>query len=307
MAEKNLRLIIIDSNAMLHRAYHALPPLSTKQGEIVNAVYGFLLVFFKAIKELKPDFIAAAFDVPGPTFRHKTYELYKATRAKTPDDLSSQIPKIKDILKCFNIQIFEKEGYEADDVIGTIVEIASKKQAVLGLETIIISGDLDTLQLVDENTKAFIPKKGLKETMLYDPGAVKERYQGLEPRQLTDFRALKGDPSDNIPGVFGVGEKTAINLLIQFGSLENIYREIAEDSESAKKMKASLKEKLLKYKDQAFVSKKLAELDFNVPIIFDLESCRWGNYNEESVKKILQEYEFHSLVNRLPEVLRTEK
>ena len=226
MTEQKKRLIVIDGNSVIHRAFHALPPLTTKSGKLVNAIYGFLLVFFKAIKEFQPDFIAAAFDFPGPTFRHKKFKEYKAKRPPAPEELYQQIPKVKEILEAFNVPIFEKESFEADDIIGTISQLASKKQVFPEIETIILSGDLDALQLVDSQTKAYTLRKGVKDVVLYDEKLVKEKFQGLTPEQLLDFKALRGDPSDNIPGVTGIGEKTAIGLLLKFGSLENLYKEI---------------------------------------------------------------------------------
>ena len=295
-------LIIIDGNAIVHRAYHALPLLKTKQGELVNAIYGFLLVFLKALKEFQPDFIVATFDFPAPSFRNKKYKLYKANREKAPDELYQQIPKVKEILKGFNIQIFEKEGFEADDIIGTISKAAPKKQIFPQLETIILTGDSDALQLVDKNTKVYTLRKGVKDTVLYDEEKVKEKYQGLVPEQLIDFKGLRGDPSDNIPGVFGVGEKTAIALLSKFGSLDNIYQELSKNTLESKEIKQSLRKKLLDYKDQAFVSKMLAEIKQDVPVDFNLELCRWGEYNKKEAIKILEKYEFNSLIPRLSEM-----
>ena len=164
--EPKKRLIIIDSNSIIHRAYHALPPLTTKKGELVNAVYGFLLVFFKAIKDFQPDFIAATFDFPGPTFRHKKYKEYKAKRPPAPEELYQQIPKVKEVLKSFNVPIFEKEGFEADDLIGTISKLAPKKQVLPDIETIILSGDLDTLQLINPKTKVYSLRRGVKDIIL---------------------------------------------------------------------------------------------------------------------------------------------
>ena len=315
------RLIVIDSNSIIHRAYHALPPLSTKKGELVNAVYGFLLVFFKVLREFKPDFVVATFDFPALTFRHKEFKEYKATRPKAPDELYNQIPKVKEILKSFNVPIFEKEGYEADDLIGTISRLAPKKpstRAKLGaglvphrnevsgagqilpeIETIILSGDLDTLQLINPHTKVYTLKKGVKDTILYDERAVRERY-ALLPEQLVDFKALKGDPSDNIPGVPGIGEKTAIKLLQEFENLENLYQELEEKTERAQKLKPDLKNKLLEYKDQAFFSKNLAKINQNIEIDFDFKKGEWKNYDREKVIKILKGLEFFSLIARLP-------
>jgi len=294
MVDEKKRLIVIDSNSIIHRAYHALPPLTTKKGELVNAVYGFLLVFLKVIREFQPDYIAATFDFPAPTFRHKKYKEYKAKRPPAPEELYLQIPKVKEILKGFSVPIFEKEGFEADDIIGTISHLAPKKQILPGIETIILSGDLDALQLVDSHTKVYALRKGVKDTILYDENLVKEKYQGLTPEQILDFKALKGDPSDNIPGVTGIGEKTAIELIKEFGSLENLYQNLA-------KLKPKLKESLLFQKEQAFLSKELAEIKTNVPIDFNLKKCQWREYDKEKITKILSNLEFYSLIKRLPE------
>ncbi len=304
MTAEKKRLIIIDSNSIIHRAYHALPPLTTKKGEVVNAVYGFLLVFLKAMRELQPDCVAACFDLPGGTFRHELSKEYKAKRPPTPEALSRQIPKIKEILTAFDAPIFEKQGFEADDLIGTISRLVSTPRQKYGggpeIETIILSSDRDNLQLVNRHTKVFLLRKGVKDTVLCDENLVKEKYQGLEPRQLVDFMALRGDPSDNIPGVTGIGEKTAISLLLKFESLENLYKEIEENSEKAKGLKPKLKEILSKYKEQAFLSKTLAQIDKEVQIDFDLEKCRRKEYSKEKVVQILEELGFQSLIKRIP-------
>ena len=299
MSEKK-RLIVIDSNSIIHRAYHALPPLTTKRGELINAIYGFLLVFLKAIRELQPDFIAACFDFPAPTFRHKKFKAYKAKRPPAPEELYQQIPKVKEILKAFDVPIFEKEGFEADDIIGTIAKKAPRKQIMPKIETIILSGDLDTLQLVSPKTKVYSLRKGVKDIVLYDENLVREKFQGLKPEQLLDFKALRGDPSDNIPGVTGIGEKIAVGLLSEFGSLESLYKEIEGKSEKAKHLRPKLKETLLEYKDQAFFSKKLAQLEKNTPIDFNLKKCQWGRYNKKKVTQILKNLEFYSLIGKLP-------
>ena len=293
------RLIIIDSNSIIHRAYHALPPLTTKKGELVNAIYGFLLVFLKAIREFQPDFITACFDFPAPTFRHEKFKGYKAKRPPAPKELYQQIPKVKEILKRFNVQIFEKKGFEADDIIGTISRLAPKKQVLPEIETIILSGDLDTLQLVDSQTKVYALRKGVKDIILYDETEVKKKY-GLLSHQLLDFKSLKGDPSDNIPGVTGIGEKTATSLVKEFGSLENLYKNLEKKSEKAKTLKPKLRETLLKYREQAFFSKSLVQIKEDVPIDFNLEKCRWEKYNREKAAEILKNLEFYSLIERLP-------
>jgi len=300
MEKEKKRLILIDSNSVIHRAFHALPPLTTKKGELVNAVYGFLLVFLKAIKEFQPDFIVACFDFPAPTFRHKKFKEYKAKRPPAPKELYSQIPKVKEILKAFEVPVFEKEGFEADDLIGTISKKFPQKQVFPKIETIIISGDLDTLQLVDDNTKAYLLRKGVKNTVLYDKNLTKEKYSGLNPDQLVDFRALRGDPSDNIPGVTGIGEKGAINLLREFGTLENLYQELEKKGEKLKNIKPRLRKLLLQQKEQAFLSKELAKIKKDVLVELNLKKCRWGNYDKEKVVQELKRFGFHSLLKRLP-------
>lgn len=289
------RLIIIDANAIIHRAFHAIPKLTTKKGELVNAVYGFLLFFLKAIKEFSPTYIVAAFDYPAPTFRKEKYELYKANREKASDELYLQIPKIKKILEEFEVKVLEKKGFEADDIIGTV----SKKSSEEGIDTVILTGDLDALQLVNDKTKVYILRRGIKDAVLYDTKEVVQKYQGLMPNQLVDFKSLRGDPSDNIPGVFGVGEKTAIGIIKKFGSLENLYKEIEGDTETAKKLKSSLKEKLVKHKEKAFLSKMLAKICEEAPIDFDLKNCQWKGYNEEKTFKELESYDFYSLIERI--------
>ncbi|MDI6602503.1 MAG: 5'-3' exonuclease H3TH domain-containing protein [Patescibacteria group bacterium] len=307
MVDEKKKLIIIDSNSIIHRTYHALPPLTTKKGEKVSAVYGFLLVFFKVIKEFQPDFIAATFDFPAPTFRHKKFKEYKAKRPPAPEELYQQIPKVKEVLKAFNVPIFEKEGFEADDIIGTIAKAAPKKQAIPPIETIILSGDLDTLQLVNEKTKVYTLRKGVKDIVFYDKIEVEKKY-GILPNQLLDFKALRGDPSDNIPGVTGIGEKTAIELIKEFGSLENLYKELEDSSQKTKKLKPKLREILLKYKEQAFFSKALAKIEKDVPVDFNLKKCQWEKkYNRKRITQILKRLEFQTLIKRLPELTKSKQ
>lgn len=289
---KKKRLIVIDANSIVHRAFHALPPLTTKKGELVGAVYGFLLVFFKAVKDFQPDFIAACFDFPGLTFRHEKFKEYKTKRPPAPNELYEQIPKVKNVLAVFNVPVFEKQGFEADDLIGTIAAKAPQKQVVPEVETIILSGDKDVLQLVDKNTKVYSLRKGVKDIVLYNEAEVEKKY-GLKPSQLLDFRGLCGDPSDNIPGVTGIGEKTATVLLSQFKTLENIYEKISE-------VPNKLREKLLRYKEQAFLSRELARIDKQAPIDFNLSECHWPKYDKEKVKRALEGLDFYSLLNRLP-------
>jgi len=286
-------LVLVDGHALVHRAYHALPPLSTDYGELVNAVFGFSSILLKILKELKPDYLAATFDLAGPTFRHKEFEGYKAKRVKAPDELYSQIKRVKEVLAAFNIPIYEKEGFEADDIIGTLVRLASRYK---NLEIIIATGDLDALQLVDEKTKVFTLKKGIKDTIFYDVEAVKKRFGGLKPEQMPDFKGLKGDPSDNIPGVPGIGEKTAIELLKKEGNLEKIYQSI----EKGKIKNPKLVERLLTYKEQAFFSRYLATIKKDVPLKFNLRKALVQDYDRDKVIALFKELGFYSLLNRLP-------
>ena len=286
------RIIILDSHSLIHRAYHAIPFLKTKKGETVNAVYGFFSILIKSIQDFNPDYIAAVFDFPAPTFRHKKYKEYKIKRPKAPDDLIIQIPKIKEALRCLNISVFEKKGFEADDIIGTISFNLTKKN----IESIIISGDMDNLQLINEKTKVYLLKRGIKEAYLFDIEKVKENYNQLNPKQLIDYKSLKGDASDNILGVPGIGEKTAMDLIINFHSLENLYFELEKGTD---KIKPKIKEKLIKFKKEAFLSKELVLIKKDVDIDFNLSDCLWDGFNEKEVDNVFKEYEFYSLIKRI--------
>ena len=284
------KLILIDSNAIIHRAYHALPPLTTKKGEIVNAVYGFTSVLLNVLNKFKPDYIAATFDLKEPTFRHRQFKDYKATRVAAPDDLYEQIPRVKELVAAFSIPIIEKEGYEADDLIATFARRTEKLHP--DVEVIVVTGDLDTLQLVDDKVKIFALRRGMSDSVLYGKKEILERY-GLVPEQMVDYKGLRGDPSDNLPGVKGVGEKTAIELLKKYGDIENIYRNLPE-------IKEGIRKKLEKEKLQAFFSKKLARLVEDVPVKFDLEGARTENFSRVKVINFMRELEFFSLLRRLP-------
>jgi len=297
MTGKKKTLLIIDANSIIHRAWHALPPLSTPKGEDVHAVYGFFLVFFKVLKAFKPDYIAAAFDAPGPTKRQKTFSEYKAKRVKAPDELYAQIPLIKEALGELGIPVYEKQGFEADDYIGTVATLAARRQVHPPVETIIVSGDQDAFQLINEKTKVYTMRKGIQDTVLYDEKAVEKRFGGLKPDQIIDYKALRGDPSDNIPGVTGIGEKIAIELLNKFGSLENLYT-LLEAGETAGKIKPRVAQLLTDYKDQAFLSQQLATIEKNAPINFRLPDLVW---QEDIVKiqKVLERFGFHALAQRI--------
>ncbi|MBU4057195.1 hypothetical protein KJ695_04795, partial [Patescibacteria group bacterium] len=291
------KLILIDTNALMHRAYHALPPLTTKKGEVVNAVYGFTSVLLKILKELAPDYIVCAFDMAAPTFRHIEFTDYKAHRVKAPDEFYSQIPKIKEVIAAFGIPIYEKEGFEADDIIGTIAFQAPKMFEGADYEIVILTGDLDTLQLVNSHVKVFTFKKGINDTVLYDEKAVEQRY-GLKPKQMVDFKGLRGDPSDNIPGVPGVGEKTASALLKEFESIDNIYKNFDKVKE---KIKPNIAKKLEEFKEQVYFSKYLASIRLDAPIEFNLNQSANppAGGDRQKLAKLFQELEFFSLIKRL--------
>ena len=285
----NERLMLLDGNGLIYRGYFALPPLTTSKGELVNAVFGFCSIVLRGIQDLKPDYVAVAFDLQGPTFRHEQYAEYKATRQRMPDDLRDQFPKVREVVKALRIPVYELPGYEADDVIGTIVVDAEKR----GLDTTIVTGDLDMLQLVTDQTRLMTTRSGVENTILYDPARIRERYD-LVPDQMIDYKALKGDPTDNIPGVPGVGEKTAAKLIREFGTLEALYERIDEVKPD------KLREKLIENRDAVFMGKDLTTIVRDLPVEFDLEAARLGDYDRETVIRLFREYEFRTLIERLP-------
>lgn len=290
---KKKTLVILDGNALLHRAWHALPPLTDSKGRVVNAVYGFTSVLLKMFREMAPEYMAVTFDKAGPTFRHEEFAQYKATRVKQPDELYEQIPMVKEILRAFKIPVFEQSGYEADDVIGTI---SRKLDPRVDVESYIVTGDLDTLQLVDDNTKVLAFVKGLSQTLLYDEKQIKERY-GFGPEKLIDFKAIKGDPSDNIPGVPGIGEKGAQELIKEFDSLDEIYKQVKKHPE---KFKKGILEKLKQGEKSAKLSKKLVSIITDLPVKFELAKSRIGEWQRDEVVRIFADFGFRTLVDKLP-------
>ncbi len=291
---KKDRLVLIDAFALIHRAYHALPPFTTKDGQPVGAVYGFTSALLAAIKNLEPEYLAVGIDLSKPTKRHEQYVEYKAHRAPAPDDLVVQIPIVKEVLATFNIPVFAREGYEGEDIIATIVaKLKAQMSKVKTMEFIIVTGDLDTLQLVDEQTKVYSMARGVNQAVMYDEEKVRERY-GLSPDQFVDFKALKGDPSDNIPGVKGIGEKGAAKLIAEHGNLENIYKNI-------KKLPEKLQTLLKENKEQAELSQKLSKIEKNLPIDFSLSDARVHDYDYKKVKRLFNRLGFRSLIKRLPE------
>jgi DNA polymerase-1 len=290
------RLLIYDGNAIIHRCFHAIPPLSTKDGVLVNAVYGFLTMLFKSIKDLKPTHLAVTFDLPGPTFRHEASADYKATRIKQAPELYAQIPITKEILEAMGIQIFEMPGFEADDVIGTIATLAHEEKP--SVETIIVTGDMDALQLVNDTTRVYTMRKGISDTVIYDEAAVRERF-GFEPKSLIDYKALRGDVSDNISGIRGIGEKTGMELIQKFGTIENLY-EALEGGITAIGATERIKKLLLANKPDAVQSKHLATIVCNVPIEFDFSKTVYKKVDRDVIFPWFQKLGFLSLLQRIP-------
>lgn len=284
------RLLILDSNSLLNRAFYAIPPLTTSDGTHTNAVYGFTNMLFKMKDEIKPDYIVAAFDKKGPTFRHKEYEEYKAGRKKMPPELAEQFPLIKELLGLLAINVYEIDGFEADDIIGSLAKYAEKN----GIEVYVVTGDKDALQLASHNINVVITKKGVTETAIYDEKTFIEEFN-VTPTQFIDVKGLMGDKSDNIPGVPGVGEKTAYKLIQTYGSVEEVLKNI--DNISGKK----LKENLTNFSEQAIFSKKLATIITEVPIEFDLDDIKSKEaYDRVGAKKLLLNLQMKSIINKLP-------
>ncbi|MEX2028570.1 MAG: 5'-3' exonuclease H3TH domain-containing protein [Candidatus Curtissbacteria bacterium] len=297
------KLLLIDGNNLFHRAYHALPPLTDKSGENANAVYGFSNMLLKAVSETNPDYVACAFDTGAPTFRHIEFEKYKAQRPPPPPDLYPQLPKVKRVLDAFGVPFFEKAGYEADDILATIamkclqttdygLQQENKKTVDSSqLAVVILSGDRDVLQLVDGLVKVQMPGWNLASTTLFGAEEVKEKY-GVTPEQMVDYKSLIGDVSDNIPGVSGIGPKTAAQLIQKYGSIEEIYRHIDE-------ITGSSRDKLLSGKELALAAMKLVELDRNVDIDLDVTRLEYKP-NWDRARAEIETLGFKSILAKLP-------
>lgn len=290
------KFVILDGNAIVHRTYHALPPLTTKDGTLVNAVYGFCSMLLKMLHDLKPDYVAVTFDMAGGSkARLEKFADYKATRVKADQALYDQIPLTHELVAAFGIPIFERQGYEADDLIGTIVE---KMKTHRDIETYIVTGDMDTLQLVNDHVKIYTLRKGLNDIIVYDKRAVHDKF-GFGPEHMVDYKALRGDVSDNIPGVPGIGEKTASDLIQKFGTVEEIYKKIKKLKELG--IRESVIKKLAEGEDKARMSFALATIDRQVPgVEFSLEKCRFTTPEREKLLPLFQKFEFISLLRRLP-------
>lgn len=277
------KLVLIDGNSLINRAFYAMPPLLTKKGEYTNAVYGFMNMFVKMLFDIKPTYVAVAFDLKAPTFRHKMYSGYKATRKPMPQELRPQIPLLKEVLRTMNIAVVEKEGSEADDVIGTIAKATD-------IQTVIYTGDKDSFQLVDGETAVYFTRRGITDIDVYDVDNFKTKT-GIEPLQIIDLKSLMGDSSDNIPGVKGVGEKTALNLVQKYGSLDGVYEHIEEQ-------KGALKQKLINDKETAYLSHTLATIDTHCDIDTDVEKMRVKMPFSKEVKRMFIDLEFKTLYKK---------
>lgn len=304
MPSKKKKLILLDAYAIIHRAYHALPDFSSSRtGEPTGALYGLSAMLIKIITDIKPDYIVACFDLQGPTYRHEVFEDYKANRKEKDEDLSKQIDRSRDLFEAFNIPIYESEGFEADDILGTIVEQTKDEK---DLEVIIASGDMDTLQLVSgKKVKVFTLRKGLNDTVTYDEGGVKERF-GFGPELIPDYKAFRGDPSDNIPGIAGIGEKTATEIITKFGSVENVYKNKSKlEKEGIKKRVATL---IIDNEEDAVFSKMLATIRRDAPIKFIFPKVIWNDgFDSQKVLNLYKELGFRTLSERIKKVFGGEE
>lgn len=310
-ASKNhkIRLVLLDSHAIIHRAYHALPDFATSSGEPTGALYGLVTMLLKLAADLKPDYIAACFDLPGGTHRHEAFEEYKAKRKKADDALITQLESAKEIFKAFGIPMYSVKGFEADDVLGTIVEkISGDKKLAADIEIIIASGDMDTLQLVSGNrVRVYTLRKGISDTVLYDEATVQARYE-FGPNMIPDFKGLSGDPSDNITGVPGIGEKTATTLIQNFGTIENIYAALKKDKTGALFLEKGIKERVVtllrEHEDEARFSKMLATIRRDAPVSFVLPEKKWHeNIDLDATEALFKKLEFRTLLDRVKSLI----
>lgn len=300
------KLILIDGNAILHRAYHALPPLTTKRGEPINAVYGFISMLLRIIQDLKPTHIAVAFDRKEPTFRHVVFEKYQVQRPEMDKELSGQFEKARDVISAFGIPIYDKAGYEADDVLGSIAEQAQSKAKLKTSsaklkaqnqnikEIIIVTGDRDILQLVTDKVKVYMPIKGLKDTQLMGEEEVVEKM-GVAPEQIADYKALVGDPSDNYPGVSGIGPKTAATLLQRYRTVEQIYKDLG-------KIEEKVRNKLKEHKKDVELYRKLARIVTDVDLQVDYDAMSKWKIDSIKVLDLFSEFGFKTLTERVKKV-----
>lgn len=290
------KLILIDGNSLLHRAYHAYPPLTTEKGELINAVYGFSAMLLTLLEKLAPTHVAVAWDVKGPTFRKIEYVEYKANRGPMDDDLASQIERTKQVVEVLNIPQFGIEGYEGDDLIGTLSRLATDEESEKDTQVVIVTGDRDALQLIKgKQVVVYLPiQNKASQAVVFDEDKVEEVY-GFKPKQIIDLKSLMGDSSDNIPGVKGIGKVTATKLIKDFGSMEGVYKNIESE-----KISNRVRLMLEADKEMAKQSYKLAEIDRKAPLEIDWEDCLLVNYDKNKAVELFKELNFNSLLSRLP-------
>ncbi|HEX5417804.1 MAG TPA: 5'-3' exonuclease H3TH domain-containing protein, partial [Chloroflexota bacterium] len=281
-------IVLVDGNSLIHRAFHATPPMTTTKGELTNAVFAFARMIFRALNTLQPAYGVVAFDRRAPTFRHVEFDAYKAHRPSGPEGLFEQFGRVRELVEILGLQISELDGFEADDVLGTL----SARAAEQGLEVVIVSGDTDALQLVSDQVRVLMPRKGMSDTVLYDPAAVVERY-GLLPHQLIDFKALKGDPSDNIPGVPGIGEKTAAKLLARWSDVDNLLAHLSE-------VEPRYAKAITDAADTLAQARHLVTIVRDAPIALDLTAARVDDYDSDKLDTFLRELEFRIPLNERP-------
>ena len=291
------RLVLIDGHAMVFRAFYAFPTsLTTPKGELINAVYGFTSILLTIIKELHPEYLAVTFDLDKPTFRHQEFVGYKAQRPEVDVELTDQLGRVREVVRAMNLPIFEVEGFEADDVIGTLAVQATAKT---DLETVIVTGDKDALQLVnDGKVLVYVPARGKIPAKIYDEAGVAERL-GVKPGQVTDLKALMGDSSDNIKGVAGIGPKTAAEMIKKFGAIEQIYQHLGDLPEK-------IRQKMTDGFEEAYRSKHLVTIVTDVPISLHLDACKISDYDQQGAIKLFEELGFKSLIKKLPAEVRPD-
>jgi DNA polymerase-1 len=305
-----MKIVLIDGNAILHRAFHALPPLTTTKGELVNAVYGFTLMILKVVEDFHPEGLVVCFDRPKPTFRQAIFVGYQAKRPKMDEGLVSQIGKVHEVVEAMQVPIFEKDGFEADDLLGTLSlqavggpnrkkHKAKSRTNNQAIDVIIVTGDRDILQLVDAHTSVYMPVKGLSEAKLFGEKEVEEKF-GIKSSQVIDYKALTGDSSDNYGGVNGIGPKTASSLLQKYQTLDNIYKNL-------ERLPQAVALKLKDGKHSAYLARKLATIVRNVPVRLKIEEATTNDFGSERLINLLSDFEFHSLLKRLPGYQKAEK
>src|SRR5258708_6232439 len=293
---KRQKLVLIDGQAIIHRAFHAVPEnLATRKGEVVNATFGFTSILIKALTDIKPDYLAVTFDRPTASFRHQEFSEYKAHRPALPDIMRPQFARVREVVEAFGIPIYEKDSFEADDVLGTLSVQATQQ----GVDTIIFTGDMDTLQLVNEHVQVMADRRGISEVKNYDEVPVQACY-GIPPQTVPDVKGRVGDTSDNIPGALGIGEKTASKLLAEYGDLEGVLAHIDE-------LKPKEQRLLRDAADQARQSKYLATIVLDAPVQLDLQACRVGNIHRDQVLALFRELEFRSLLEKVLALLREQE